>query len=234
PTPMSDTVRAADGAGPGGLRAAIAEMWYQAWKSLIYYSGLLAFRMKIEGLHHVPKSGALIVAGNHASAIDPPLVGSVLRRRARYMAKEELFSVPVLGSWLRSVGVFPVRRGTADRRAIRRSIETLEQGGILVMFPEGTRSEDGRLRDPEPGAALIALRTGAPVLPVAVVGSHRILRKGARWPNFFAQVVVRIGPPLAVPRIEGRLDHQVLEEWGRRIMGEIARLLPEDQQQITH
>lgn len=225
---MSDAVRTAAGAGPGGLRAAIAEIWYQAWKTLVYVSGRLAFRMKVEGLHHVPQSGALIVAGNHASAIDPPLVGSVLRRRARYMAKEELFSIPVLGAWLRSVGVFPVKRGQPDRRAIRRSMQTLEQGGILVMFPEGTRSEDGRLRDPEPGAALIALRTGAPVLPVAVVGSHRILPKDARWPNF-EQVVVRIGPPLSVPRLEGRLDHEVLEAWGRRIMGEIAKLLPEDQ-----
>jgi 1-acyl-sn-glycerol-3-phosphate acyltransferase len=229
---MSDTVRANAGAGPGGLRAAIAEIWYQAWKTLIYIFGRLAFRMQVEGLHHVPRSGALIVAGNHASAIDPPLVGSVLRRSARFMAKAELFSVPVLGAWLRSVGVFPVKRGYPDRGAIRNSIHTLEQGGILVIFPEGTRSEDGRLRDPEPGAALIALRTGAPVLPVAVVGSHRILPKNARWPNF-AQVVVRIGPVLPVPRIEGRLDHEVLEAWGGRIMGELARLLPEDQQQIS-
>ncbi|HEV8353956.1 MAG TPA: (d)CMP kinase [bacterium] len=215
-------------ASRGGLRAVVGEAWYHFWKNFVYVVGRVAFRMKVEGLEHVPKTGALIVAGNHASAIDPPLVGSVLRRRAGYMAKEELFSIPVLGAWLRSIGVFPVKRGTADRRAIRRSIHTLEQGGILVMFPEGTRSEDGRLRDPEPGAAMIALRTGAPVLPVAVVGSHKILPRTARWPHF-AQVVVRIGPMLPVPRIEGRLDHQVLETWGRRIMAEIAKLLPEDQ-----
>ncbi|HEY3249311.1 MAG TPA: lysophospholipid acyltransferase family protein [bacterium] len=185
--------------------------------------------MKVEGREHEPARGPFIVAGNHASAIDPPLAGGAIRHRASYMAKDELFAVPVLGAWLRSVGVFPVKRGQADRRAIRRSLQVLEQGGVLVMFPEGTRSEDGRLRDPEPGAALIALRTGVPVLPVAVVGSQRILPKNARWPRF-AQVVVRIGPPLSVPRIEGRLDHDVLDAWGRTIMDAIAAMLPQDQQ----
>lgn len=211
------------------MRAFLGNVWYQFWKNFVLVVGLLAFRMKIEGRSHEPRHGPVIVAGNHASAIDPPLVGSVLRRRAAYMAKEELFSIPVLGAWLRSVGVFPVKRGAPDRRAIRRSLQVLEQGDVLVMFPEGTRSEDGRLRDAEPGAALIALRTGAPVLPVAVIGSHRTLPKNAKWPRF-TRVVVRIGPPLAVPRVEGRLDHAVLDEWGRRIMAAIGTLLPEDQQ----
>ncbi len=225
---MNDTA-AVPAAPPSRFRAAVAEGWYQAWKNLVVLFATLAFRMKVEGREHEPSHGPFIVAGNHASAIDPPLVGCVIRRRAAYMAKEELFSIPVLGAWLRSVGVFPVKRGSPDRRAIKQSLQTLEHGGVLVMFPEGTRSDDGRLRPPEPGAALIALRTGAPVLPVAVIGSQRILRKNARWPRF-AQVVVRIGPPLAVPRIEGRLDHAVLESWGRRIMDAIAAMLPEDQQ----
>lgn len=228
---MSDTLSSPAGARSGGLRRVVSDVWYHFWKNLVGLIGRLAFRMHVEGRGYEPRSGRVIVAGNHASAIDPPLVGSVLRRRAAYMAKEELFSVPILGPWLRSVGVFPVKRGQPDRRAIRRSLQVLERGGVLVMFPEGTRSEDGRLRDPEPGAAMIALRTGAPVLPVAVVGSHRILPKSARWPRF-AQVVVRIGPPLQVPRIEGRLEHAVLEEWGRRIMDAIGALLPEDQQPV--
>lgn len=228
---MSDTLSSPAGTRLGGLPRVVSDLWYHFWKNLVGLIGRLAFRMRVEGRGHEPRSGRVIVAGNHVSAIDPPLVGSVLRRRAAYMAKEELFSVPILGPWLRSVGVFPVKRGQPDRRAIRRSLQVLERGGVLVMFPEGTRSEDGRLRDPEPGAAMIALRTGAPVLPVAVVGSHRILPKSARWPRF-AQVVVRIGPPLQVPRIEGRLEHAVLEEWGRRIMDAIGALLPEDQQPV--
>lgn len=203
-------------------------LWYEFWKRLIYYISRAAFRLKIEGREHEPAAGPLIVAGNHASVIDPPILGSCLRRQSAYMAKEELFAVPILGPWLRSTGSFPVRRGTPDRKAIRRSLEVLKDGGVLVIFPEGTRSLDGRLRDPEPGAAMIALRTGVPVLPAAVVNSHRILPKGARWPRF-EQVTVRFGPLLTVPKIEGRLDHATMEQWGRRIMQEIERLLPEDQ-----
>lgn len=203
-------------------------IWYEFWKRLFYYICRAAFRLKIEGREHELAAGPLIVAGNHASLLDPPLVGMCLRRQSAYMAKEELFAVPILGPWLRSTGSFPVRRGAPDRKAIRRSLEVLERGGVLVIFPEGTRSLDGRLRDPEPGAAMIALRTGVPVLPAAVVNSHRILPKGARWPRF-EQITVRFGPPLAVPKIEGRLDHATMEQWGRRIMHEIERMLPEDQ-----
>lgn len=203
-------------------------IWYEFWKRFIYIIGRLAFRLRVEGREYEPRTGPLIVAGNHASLLDPPIVGACLRRQSAYMAKEELFSVPLLGPWLRSIGSFPVRRGSPDRKAIRRSQEILERGGVLVIFPEGTRSPDGRLRDPEPGAAMIALRTGVPILPAAVVNSHRILPKGARWPRF-QRVTVRFGPVLHVPRVEGRLDHGTMEQWGRRIMAEIERMLPEDQ-----
>lgn len=207
----------------------LSGLWYLLWKLML--SGLfkVLFRYRIEGGANEPKRGPFIAAGNHASAIDPPMIGLVLRRRAAYMGKVELFSIPVLGAWLRSVGVFPVRRGQPDRNAVRLSLKVLADGGVLVMFPEGTRSPDGRLQDPEPGAALLALRTGVPVLPVAVVNSYRAMSKKSRLPRFL-RVMVRIGRPLSVPKIEGKLDHQVLEEWGRRIMAEIAKLLPEDQQ----
>ncbi len=211
------------------LADAVAGLWYLFWKMTLCAIAKLAFRLRIEGREHEPAQGPFIVAGNHASSIDPPLVGIALRHRAAYMAKHELFDVPVLGPLLRSIGVFPVRRGEPDRRAIRRSLDVLESGGILVMFPEGTRSPDGRLQKPEPGAAMIALRTGALVLPAAVVNSHRILPKGSRRPKF-QQVIVRLGPPLTIPKVVGRLDHETLEEWGTRIIEAIERLLPEDQQ----
>jgi 1-acyl-sn-glycerol-3-phosphate acyltransferase len=203
-------------------------LWYEFWKRLFYFICRMAFRLKVEGREHEPASGPLIVAGNHASLLDPPLIGMCLRRQSAYMAKDDLFAVPILGPWLRSIGSFPVRRGAADRTAIRRSLEVLKRGRVLVIFPEGTRSVDGRLRDAEPGAAMIALRTGVPVLPAAVVNSYRILPKGARWPRF-EQVTVRFGPLLDVPKVEGRLDHETLAHWGRRIMTEIEQMLPEDQ-----
>lgn len=217
-------------ASPGHrVAGTLSGLWYLFWKLVMSAFFKMLTRYTIEGREHEPERGPFIVAGNHASAADPLIIGAALRNRAAYMAKAELFSVPVVGPWLRSIGTFPVRRGQPDRAAIRHSLEVLASGGVLVMFPEGTRSPDGRLQDPEPGAALLALRTGAPVLPVAVVNSHRAMPKGSPFPRF-RRVIVRIGRPLPVPKIEGKLDHQVLEEWGRRIMAEIAKLLPEDQQ----
>ncbi len=211
------------------LAGAVAGLWYLFWKMVLWAIAKVAFKLRIEGREHEPARGPFIVAANHASIIDPPLVGIALRHQAAYMAKHELFDAPVLGPLLRSIGVFPVRRGEPDRRAIRKSLDVVQSGGILVMFPEGTRSPDGRLQKPEPGAAMIALRTGAAVLPAAVVNSHRILPKGARRPKF-QQVIVRLGPPLTVPRVVGRLDHETLEEWGTRIIEAIEKLLPSDQQ----
>lgn len=202
--------------------------WYWFWKTFILIVARLAFRLRIEGRGYEPRQGPFLVAGNHASLLDPPLVGVGLRHQSAYMAKDELFSIPILGPWLRSTGSFPVKRGTADRKAIRRSFEVLEQGGVLVIFPEGSRSTDGRLRNAEPGAAMIALRTGVKVLPAAVINSHRVLQKGKFWPNF-ARVTVRYGPLIDVPKIEGRLDHATLNEWGNRFMDAIERLLPPDQ-----
>lgn len=210
------------------LGAVVSELWYCLWRVLLTGLCLIAFRLKVEGREHEPRHGPFIAAFNHTSAVDAVLAGVSLRRRAYYMAKAELLSVPVVGPWVASMGTFPVRRGEPDRKALRRAFQILEQGGVLVMFPEGTRSPDGRLKAAEPGAALIALRMGVPVLPVALIGSYRVLPKGARWPKF-VPVRIRVGPLLNVPRVEGRLDHQVLDTWGRRIMQEIAKLLPREQ-----
>ena len=210
------------------LDAVGANLWYLFWKTFVWVVAKLAFRLRIEGREHEPAQGPFIVAANHASALDPPLVGTSLHHRASYMGKQELFTVPILGPLLHSIGVFPVRRGEADHRAIRTSLDVLAAGGVLVMFPEGTRSADGRLQKPEPGAALIGLRTGAMVLPVAVIGSYRILPRGTRWPRF-RQITVRMGPPLTVPRSNGRLDRHALEEWGEHIIEAIERLLPPEQ-----
>lgn len=217
------------GSARGGRPAAlVGGLWYFFWKTVLWAISKVAFRLRIEGREHEPRRGPFIAVGNHVSAIDPPLVGIALRHQAAYMGKHELLETPVLGPLLRSIGVFPVHRGAPDRSAIRKSLDVLESGGVLVLFPEGTRSPDGRLQKAEPGTAMIALRTGAAVLPVAVINSYRILPKGAHRPKF-AQVTVRMGPPLRVPKIEGRLGHELLEEWGERILASIERLLPEEQ-----
>jgi 1-acyl-sn-glycerol-3-phosphate acyltransferase len=203
-------------------------LWYEIWKRLLFAFFRLWFRLRIEGREHEPAHGAVLVVCNHASAIDPPIAGTAVRRLARYMAKDELFKIPVLGSWLTSIGAFPVRRGEADRQSIRTSMEILNGGGLLIMFPEGTRSIDGRLRAAEPGAAMIALRVGVTVLPMAVIGSHAAMPKGARFP-LRRPVVVRLGAPFAVRKVEGRLDRTALDACSRTMIDAIAALLPADQ-----
>jgi 1-acyl-sn-glycerol-3-phosphate acyltransferase len=200
--------------------------WFVKATLTLLFKGL--FSLRVEGREHEPPRGAVLAVCNHASAIDPPIAGAALRRQAWYMAKEELLKTPVLGLLLRSIGVFPVRRGEADRQSIRIALQTLAKGRVLIMFPEGTRSIDGRLRPPEPGAAMLALRSGAIVLPMAVIGSHKAMPKGARAPKR-VPVLVRLGPAMTVPRHEGRIDRPTLEAWSRRMIAAIGALLPSDQ-----
>jgi 1-acyl-sn-glycerol-3-phosphate acyltransferase len=192
------------------------------------------FGFRVEGRGHEPATGPVVVVSNHLSDLDPLVVGTALRRRVMFMAKEELFRVPGVRWWITKCGAFPVRRGGADRQALRTALEILERGGVLVMFPEGTRGRDRTLRDPEPGAAMLARRTGAALLPVAVIGTDVVLPRGAHRLRL-GRIMVRVGPPLYVTPssrgedadggVPGQGRHAALEAIGRRYMTEIARLI---------
>jgi 1-acyl-sn-glycerol-3-phosphate acyltransferase len=209
----------------------------------------IAFGFRVEGAEYEPATGPVVVVSNHVSDLDPLVVGASLRRRVGFMAKHELFRHPLLRWWITACGAFPVRRGEPDRQALRAAHAVLSRGGVLVMFPEGTRGRGRALRPPEPGAAVLALRTGAAILPVAVLGTGEVLPRDARRLRR-ARVRVRIAPPIRVAaragqsaegsedaardgtRIVGdaagapaRHDRDAVEALGRRYMAEIARLL---------
>ncbi|MDR7485395.1 MAG: lysophospholipid acyltransferase family protein [Armatimonadota bacterium] len=207
-----------------GIWYLILQILYTAWTRL-------QFRLRVEGREHVPPEGGVLAVCNHNSAVDPWIAGVAFGRPARYMAKEELMRVPVIGWLVSAMGAFPVRRGEADRRSLRIALDALARGQIVLMFPEGTRSPDGRLRTGERGAALLALRSGAPVLPTAIIGSHRVMPRGAWFPRSHP-VTVRFGPVIPVPRREGKIDRAELDEWTRRFMAAIAALLPPEQQPV--
>ena len=186
--------------------------------------------LRFTGLEHVPRDGAFILVANHISLFDPLIVGStagqLAGRLVHFMAKQEVRRWPVIGWLATQAGVYFVRRGEGDRAAQRLSLELLASGEAIAVFPEGTRSRDGVLGEPRNGAALLAMRSGVPVLPVSITGSNRILPRGARLPRR-SRVTVRVGEPFLLTRqASGRIDRQELAAGTERIMRAIAALLP--------
>lgn len=192
----------------------------QTWVRLIV---TLVIRQDVKGLENVPRRGALVLASNHLNLADPPILTFLMPRRVVWMAKQELFDIPVAGLLYRMFGCIPVRRFEADLRALRRSQQALRRGHVLGMFPEGTRSGGLGLKQGEPGTALLALRSGAPVLPVAIWGTE-----GMKLPrDFFRRTHVRvaIGQPFRLPQAK-RIDKEQVEAGTEEIMRRIAALLP--------
>ena len=163
------------------------------------------FRGSVLGSCHVPRVGPLVIVANHGSHLDPPLLGHALGRPVAFMAKAELFAVPLLGAVIRACGAYPVRRGASDREAIRTATARLDEGWATGVFLDGTRQPDGRVNQPLPGAALLAARTGAPLLPVAIVNSHRALGSGQTLPRL-VPIQLRIGEPVPPPAGRRRAD----------------------------
>jgi 1-acyl-sn-glycerol-3-phosphate acyltransferase len=183
---------------------------------------------RLEGLEHVPHSGPLLVCPNHRSTIDPPMMPAFMPRPDTWsMAKSEYFARPGFKRWLfTAYQAFPVVRHTPDRQALKRAHQILEADQALIVYPEGTRVESGVLEAPEPGAGFLAQRTGAPVLPVALLGTRECFPKGA-WLPRRVPVLVRFGPTFRLrDRLPDgtRVSHELAS---KAIMVRIAELLPE-------
>jgi 1-acyl-sn-glycerol-3-phosphate acyltransferase len=194
----------------------------------VYLVGLF----EISGLDNVPRSGALLICPNHSGTLDPPMVPAFLPRSDTWnMAKSEYFKSAPSRLIFRAYHAFPVVRHTADRAAVRWSLDLLKAGHALVIYPEGTRVESGVLAKPEPGAGFLAQKSGSPVLPVALTGTRECLPKGAKWPRR-VRVTLTFGKPFVVlqKRADGtRVSH---EEASDAIMLAIAELLPPKQRGV--
>jgi 1-acyl-sn-glycerol-3-phosphate acyltransferase len=194
---------------------------YRVIRVFLHYFFKIIFRCKVIGIDHIPPYGGAIIASNHVSLFDPPVVGTAFTRSVHFMAKEELFAIPILGWIFTKLNAFPVRRATADRTAIRHAISLLENGELLGLFPEGTRSRTGKLGKPETGLAMIALKAGVPVIPTAVIGTNKVWKDGNLLPRF----IVKFGNPIMVNR--EKTDKEIMENLSNQIMQEISLLLEE-------
>ncbi len=179
----------------------------------------LFFRARVLGKENVPADGAIILAANHVSNWDPPFLATFLDRNVNYMAKEELFANKIFAAAITNLGVFPVKRGTADRNAIKRALQVLKDDGCLGLFPEGTRSRTGALGKAEAGVGLIAAMSKAPLIPAAIINTNKIFSSG----NFFPQLTVIYGRPM---KFVGNVkDKAAMAEFAQSIMDEIAKLI---------
>ena len=165
----------------------------------------LLFKGRVVNPERISASKPVLVVANHGSYLDPPLLGACLDWPVSFMAKAELFRLPLLGSIVRSLGAIPVRRGHVDRKTFSACSDQLRRGWLVALFIEGTRSADGRVHRPRNGAALLAARTQLPLLPVAIVGSHRALPRGSRRPRP-VPVHIRIGTALPPPVSGSKTD----------------------------
>jgi 1-acyl-sn-glycerol-3-phosphate acyltransferase len=171
------------------------------------------YRVEVHGLENVPKEGAVLLCSNHISNLDPPVVGMMFPRPVAFMAKEELFSVPILKHILPHLKAFPVKRGMSDRDALRKALAILKEGEVLGLFPEGTRSKDGKLGKGLAGAGFFALRSNAVVVPCAIIGPYKP----------FGKLKVIYGKPLDMEQY--RQEKVSAEEATAIIMNQIAELI---------
>jgi 1-acyl-sn-glycerol-3-phosphate acyltransferase len=191
---------------PALLRTPRPSLTYRLISYLLVFPVFrLLFRGRTAGNANVPMEGALVVVANHGSHLDPPLLGHALGRPVAFMAKAELFKVPLLGPIIRACGAYPVARGASDREAIRTATDRLEEGWATGVFIDGTRQSDGRVNHPQAGAALLAARAGVPLLPVAIINSHRALGPGGTGIRL-VPVHIRIGTPIPPPASRRRAD----------------------------
>src|SRR5680860_1922365 len=179
------------------------------------------FRMRITGLENLPKDGPIVLASNHVTNADPVFVGVACPRMVHFMAKAEIWKVPLLGRLVSRVGAFPVRRGGADREAVRTALRILKGGAVMGMFPEGRRQKLGKLGQPQPGVGLFSLSEGVTTIPVALKGTNRIL---CDWRSPLPRVDVHFGPPVKAA-LKDLTRRERNSEFSHAIMRALAELL---------
>jgi len=210
--------------------------YFVCWRlfQLLY---AVCFRWRVCNAQRVPARGPFILAANHASYLDPPVVGSACPREVSYLARESLFRFPVVGAILRWCNAVPVDRDGSGGAGLKGILDRLSAGGGIVLFPEGTRSRDGTLQKARSGIGLVVIKSAAPVVPVRVFGTHHALGRGAVVPKP-CRIIVKFGPPMLFEGLRAEAEtcskarlKEIYQQVADEIMARIAKLEPcEDKQ----
>ncbi len=187
--------------------------FYSFAKAVVYGVLKPIYRFEVKGREHFPKEGGVLLCANHIDVLDPPVVGINAPRPVHFMAKAEIFNVPVLGKTVSHLNAFPVKRGFSDREALRKGLGILKEGKVLGLFPEGTRSKTGELGKGLTGAGFFALRTDAAVVPCAIIGPYKAFRR----------LKVVYGKPINMEELRERKASA--DETTELIMSEISKLI---------
>jgi 1-acyl-sn-glycerol-3-phosphate acyltransferase len=194
----------------------LSRLWYQLLQRSLQLAAVALYRARYAGRNNIPTDGGVLVVSNHQSHLDPMLVGIGCPRKLNYVARESLFKFAPFGWLIGSVGAFPIDRDGIGLAGIKESLRRLKRGEMVLIFPEGTRSHDGRMAPFRPGFTALAARSGAAILPVAVDGAFQIWPRWRRFPGR-GRVRVRYGVPLLPAEITGRDERELLAEVERRV-----------------
>ena len=201
-------------------------MFYEFCRQIARFFMRALFRLEVHGVANVPPTGGFLLVANHTSYLDVMLVGSRVRRHLHYLAKSDLFGTPVLGRLVRALNTHPIRRGGLDREGMRRCADLMRRGGIVLIFPEGTRSPDGNLQAAKPGVAMIAALAGVRCIPAYVDGGFRAWPRQRRLPRL-TKIHVYYGEPFDLPpRREGMATKEHYRLCAEEMMRRIAALRP--------
>ena len=208
---------------PDGVRP--AGWWYTFWQWTYQMLATNVWRLHVYNRHREPTTGGVLYLSNHQSYLDPAIMSLSLKRKVHFMARASLFRFPIFGPWIRSLSAFPVKRDTTDMGAMKEALRLLKAGEQLVVFPEGTRTTDGRVGPFLPGVALLARRAAEWVVPTVIDGAFEIWPKGTPLP-VIGNITVAYCKPISKEDRRNMTDKEVLDLARRRIIAMQARLRP--------
>jgi 1-acyl-sn-glycerol-3-phosphate acyltransferase len=225
-----------DGVAPTRRRAGVrVPSWvYRVLRVIVHFVNRAYWRVEVDGAGTVPDTGPVILAPVHRSFMDFFVVSEVTKRKIFYMTKEEMWKSPLLGSFLDAVGAFPVHRDGADRLALERAQDVLERGDVLILFPEGTRRAGPVVEDLHEGAAFLAARTGAAIVPIGIGGTAEAMPKGSKFVRP-VKVHLVVGPPIPAPErsARGRVPRTQVHALTEQLAAELQTLYTDAEQRAT-